>query len=258
MRIDEILTEQELDEISRRDFLKGAGAAVGLAAIPQISKAEEYQSRKIGNWDISIIKSKFNPTRIYALAGAYQPYYGSLVYENNNLYYSGGNGKSSSKFHMISPSSIVRYIVDNGPIQTIKSDSSGIVNFTKQIPLLVKSNKIELSFNDYNTLNYAVEKGSETEIYIDGLAEVIDFMKNFQSILSNEKPGERQNKEEIISLIRQAKQLNAERIKYIEKGHPDLPKYYEYKLAGVKRSLDRLPGGQEAWNQFYQSEYNKQ
>jgi len=47
MRISEILTEQALDEINRRDFLKGLGATAGLAAMGQTVASTTDSDKKI-------------------------------------------------------------------------------------------------------------------------------------------------------------------------------------------------------------------
>lgn len=180
MRFSEII-----NEITRRDFLKGAGATAGLAMMPNVAQSAETEWIKIKDWNFTIKKSKFD--RVETIAVTDYSNGGALIYNGNSLYYYNGTGEASSNFQLIAPGSLVRYIIDDGKILSTVADANGNVVLTNKIPLLLNAKKIEFNFNIYNRIRRTSTSGAETTVKLDGFDIVVKYFNQPEKLKSIEQ-----------------------------------------------------------------------
>jgi hypothetical protein len=205
MRFSEII-----NEITRRDFLKGAGATAGLVMMPNTAQSAEYTTRSVGKWTISIRTSKFDQPEYYAWNEGF-------YYNGRRLTYSNGSGKSSSNFNQIKPNTLARYIVDNNKNIKGKITDGDTIDFTADISELTKAKTIEINFENYNRL-YRETSTRETKIDLSGFKEVVDFFKNPTEILAREKQTQAEKDAKLRAQYeKDAKQKEIERLKNQEK-----------------------------------------
>ena len=213
---------QVTEDISRRGFLKGMGAAA-VAGVPSITKAYDYRYKKIGSWNIVNKSSKFgDPADLVAFND-------SLVYDGRRLYYYIGNGESRP-WTKIVPNSLVKYMIDGGKIQNTTSSSTGSVDFTSDISLLVKASKLDIQYTYINLLKRNSDK-SEVEIQVSGLGKVIEYFKNpdqydkkekFQQDKQDREEKEKSEREAQAKELKRQQDLEVERKRREEEMRPEM------------------------------------
>jgi len=191
------ITDVVKEDITRRGFLQGAGAAAVAGAAGGVSAAE-YESKEIGNWEFSVRNSKFDGKSVSPATTQYTPGGhdgnqghnggGKFRYDGKSLTYWSGSGGPVSKFDQIQPNTVVRYSIDNGPIKSTRSDNIGSVDFTKEIPALMNANKIEIAYTYLN--NRSKNTGpAENSLLVNGFKEIYHIFKNEKVVKESVKQG---------------------------------------------------------------------
>lgn len=173
--------QQQVNEIDRRGFLKGLGAAAVAGAglgTSNDAKAED-EPYQIGDWYLIVTKSKFGEaTKRIA-------YKGGLYFTGNDLYYYSGSGKSPN-FTMIKPGSLVKYKIDGGPIKTTKVSSVSSISFMHELSKLANAKTLDLRYTYIDRIRDE-ERTIEIEADVAGLNEVIEYFKNPQQYKKKDK-----------------------------------------------------------------------